>query len=654
MGGGNDGKVSALSRLLSTPVHYITKFQVRFVFVISLILCALCVGYRVHFSSVGIWASYMGRDGDIPGLISGEPKAIRSDEWMLGVPWILSQAHTNPAWSTENPAVGPGTSALLVGLPTNHWTALFRPAHWGFYFFDVERGFSWLWMWRSVVLFSALILLFMELNCGVLLSFAGAIWIFFSGFNQWWLASVSEMLAYWTLACLSVRKICLSQGWKRVFPWMIALSITAGGFGLCLYPPFQVPLAYLGVALLPFLTKRHPDSSPLSGLAVFSRFASVSLAVALSLTAVVFFLLDNAETVSVMEKTIYPGRRISLGGDLSIWRYVAGFFENNYSQHVFPPIAGNISEASSFILLWPLSLLLIPFIKERRQIIWFIPLIAYLVLSTLWGFFGVSESVATITGWSFVPTGRAFLGWGVGGAFLVVLAARERSLIPKWAQLALVAVAGSVFFWCAWIFPQSFPVGLAQGDLYLSATLLTVAVLGLVYRAPWALLITIFFLCAYPHSRVNPVMSGLKVITSESLVSAVKRFDPNREGRWGVFGSVVHAQLVKITGRDVINGSQYVPDLAALKALDPQGESSHVYNRYAHVTFTVAPEGTAPTFSLIAPDSWELKVDPCHPRFVDFEVRYLVWTNYQSSRRFSCYERVFVGRDFGIYKRVSD
>jgi hypothetical protein len=145
-------------------------------------------------------------------------------------------------------------------------------------------------------------------------------------------------------------------------------------------------------------------------------------------------------------------------------------------------------------------------------------------------------------------------------------------------------------------------------------------------------------------------MRGLAVITEEPLVSAVKRFDPNREGRWAVFGSVVHAQLVKITGRDVVNGSQYVPDMKAFTRLDPEGSATEIYNRYAHIGFTIAPEGTAPTFNLIAADTWELKVDPCHPRFIDFGVRYLVWANYQSSRRFECYERVFVGKDFAVYK----
>ncbi len=629
-----------LLSFLSTPS--------RIVLAVTLVLCALCIGFKIHFSSVGAWASYMGRSGEVPGLIYGEPKPIRSDEWLLGVPWLLSQAHTNPSWATNNPSVGPDTSALLVGLPTSHWTAFFRPAHWGFYIFDVERGFSWFWMWRTVILFSALVLLLIELNSGLIMgALAGAIWIFFSGFVQWWLASVAEMLAYWTLACVAVRYISVSTSYRQLILWSLALLIMCGGFGLSLYPPFQVPLAYLGLALLPFLTRGLLSSN---GPRPLARFASVAVVVSLAMAAVVSFLLDNSEAVSAMAQTVYPGRRVSLGGDLSLWRLVSGFFERNYTQYIFPPVAGNISEASSFVFLWPVSLVLLLFIKDRRELMRFLPIALYLVFLTLWGMFGIPESVAAISGWSFVPTSRALIGWGVGGVVLCVLMMRPQLVLSKLILVVFFLVASAGILWCVTAFPERFPVAIAEAELYYSASLLIASVAALIFRSGWLLALSVFALCAWPHSQVNPIMHGLAVITEEPLVSAVKRFDPNREGRWAVFGSVVHAQLVKITGRDVVNGSQYVPDMKAFTRLDPEGRATEIYNRYAHIGFTIAPEGTAPTFNLIAADTWELKVDPCHPRFIDFGVRYLVWANYQSSRRFECYERVFVGKDFAVYK----
>jgi hypothetical protein len=567
---------------------------------------------------------------------------------MLGLPWLFSQAQTNPSWSIENPSVGPATSALLVGLPTNHWSAALRPSHWGFYFLDFERGFSWLWMWRSVVPCVALMVLILELTGGSFAcAVAGMAWIFFSGFVQWWLASVAELIAYWTMACVSLRYVFIARSRGMVVAAAMSLLIAAGGFGLSLYPPFQVPLAYLGVALLPYLLR---GCFATQGPSILFRIALLGISVALGMGALVAFIGDNAAAIATMEHTSYPGRRISLGGDLSWWRFISGWFENNYTYEVFPALAGNISEASSYILIWPLVLVLVPFFKARGDILRCAPLLAYLVLTLLWGFYGISESAATRTGWSFVPTSRALIGWGIGGALLCILTLRIPSRMHWALGFAYSVAIAALVFWCASEFPVRFPSVISQDSFYWAALLISLAGVAVVFRLAWLLAVVMVCVCLVPHSQVNPVMRGLGGISDVPLIKAVKRFDPQREGRWAVFGSAVVAQLVKVSGRNVVNGSQYIPDLQALHALDPQQQSLEVYNRYALVAFTLAPSGTPPTFQLLAPDTWELQVDPCDEKFRNYGARYIVWLNYASDRRFECYERIFVGADFAIYK----
>lgn len=633
-------KNSWMRGFTASPQHVVIGIGCA-VFILGLV-------FKIHFSSIGMWNSYLHRKTQIEGLVYGTPQAIRSDEWMLGVPWLLSQAKANPPWTPENPAVGPGTSALLVGLPTSHWSALLRPAHWGFYLFDIERGFSWLWMWRSVVPCVALLVLVLELTGGsYLLAITATAWIFFSGFVQWWLASVAEMLAYWTLACLSLRYIFVSTGTRNVLAAATGLLLSAGGFGLSLYPPFQVPLAYLGVALTPFLLR---GAGSQTNPKVWRRLLILCGPVCLGFGALWIFMKENAAAIAIMGNTVYPGHRVSLGGDLSLWRFISGLFESTYTYTLFPPIAGNICEASSFLFLWPITLLLVPFFTKRGEIVRFVPLIVYLVLFVLWGVFGISESVALVTGLSFVPTTRAFLGWGVGGALLSVLVMCQPTRISR--RLGSCYVAGIIIglIWCATEFSTRFPTAIPLEQFYRAVAAITVAVIALVFRRSWLLAGACIVLCVVPHSQVNPMMRGLDTIVKDPLVRAVARFDPQREGRWAVFGSAVLAQLVKVSGRSVINGSQYMPDIPALRKLDPEQNHLGVYNRYALVAFTVAPEGTPPLFNLLAPDTWELQVDPCHEKFRDFGVRYMVWSHYSSQRRFSCYERVYVGADFAIYK----
>lgn len=635
------------SRILSSTL-WLKGSPRGFVFGLTLIVSVVCIYEKVHFSSVGVWASHLRPRAAIPGAIYGTPRAIRSDEWLLGVPWQLSQGATNPPWATNNPSVGPGTAALLVGLPTRHWTAVFRPAHWGFYLLDLERGFSWMWIWRSVVLFSALLILFLELCPGSFAcSLAGAFWIFFAAFTQWWLASVAEMLAYFALACVSLRYVCIGAGVLTVVTASAGLLLTAVGFGLCLYPPFQVPLVYLGVALLPFLMQGMLAAP---GPSVWLRVGLLGAVPLAAVAVLMVFIVDNAAVVELMAQTVYPGKRVSLGAELSLWRYVAGLFERSYTHDVFAPIAGNVCEASTFIMLWPLALLMLPLMSERREHLRCIPLVLYLVLTSLWGLFGIPEALALASGWSFVPTGRALIGWGLGGAVLSVVVMHRANRAPILLRWIYILCTALLVFLCVGAHQTRFPSGIPLAELRYTAIWVSMAVAALILRLPWGLVTALFVLCVFPHSQVNPVMRGLSVISDVPLLQAIKRFDPSREGRWAVFGSLLHAQLAKTTGRNVVNGSQYVPDLEALKTLDPQGAYTDIYNRYAHTVFSVAPAGTPPTFTLLAPDTWELKVDPCDRHFQDFGVRYLVWQDYTSARSFECYERIFVGKDFAIYK----
>lgn len=651
MASGYAGRVRWVKAATRALVQRGCATPVRCVCTVGAVLFVLCVAYRINFSSVAAWNSYLRGNANFSELLYGAPRIIRSDEWLVGLPWLLSQAHTNPPWSIDNPSVGSATSALLVGLPTNHWSAVLRPSHWGFYFLDFERGFSWLWMWRTVVPCVALMVLILELTGGsIACAVAGMAWIFFSGFVQWWSACVTELIAYWTIACISLRYIFQARTRVSVVGAAITLLIAAGGFGLSLYPPFQVPLAYLGIALLPFLLRGLCDTK---GPSIWFRGTVLGVSVALGIAVLVLFFGDNVAAIATMEGTSYPGRRVSLGGDLSLWRFVSGWFESNYSHDVFPAIAGNMSEASSYILIWPIVLLLVPFFKSWGDIARFLPLLVYLVATLLWGFYGVSETTAIWTGWSYVPTNRALIGWGIGGALACILAVQPQTRLSLVVRGVYSGAIALVVFWCASQFPIQFPSAISQESFYVAALLISTAAVAIIFRRSWLLAAVMVVLCIVPHSQVNPVMRGLKGITDVPLIRAVKRFDPQREGRWAVFGSAAVAQLVKVTGRDVVNGTQYLPDLDALRALDPQQQHLEVYNRYALVAFTLAPAGTRPTFRLLAPDTWELEVDPCDEHFQRFGARYIVWDQYSSKRVFQCYERIFVGADFAIYKSKS-
>jgi hypothetical protein len=230
-------------------------------------------------------------------------------------------------------------------------------------------------------------------------------------------------------------------------------------------------------------------------------------------------------------------------------------------------------------------------------------------------------------------------------------------LAPFSWRLLSALVFTALLIWCTISFAARFSSnGLTSADYYEQAVWVALALVALIFSLKELFLAVVLVVCVVPHYNVNPLNRGFKAVTSGRLVRAVKRFDPGRSWRWAVFGSIHDAQLVKVSGRVVVNGSQYLPALADLKQLDPSGSFKDVYNRYAHVAFSFvsadAPPGeTAPSFRLLAPDTYEVVIDPCHKAFKDFGVQYIVWSGYSPSRSFECYERIFVGDDFAIFKR---
>lgn len=620
----------------------------RTICIIALLIFFVGVAGKFHFSSVGMWNTYLDGHEKIPGLLAGTPKFIRSDEWRLEVPWLLSQYNAEPKWPTRNPSVGAETSALLVGLPTNHWSEIFRPAHWGFFLFDFDRGYSWLWMFRTVVLFFSLLLLCAQISAGSLvLGLIGAIWIFYSSFVQWWFASVAELLAYFSLGCLSLRMVFHAHSRWQLGVAVACFLLFGVAFSLLIYPPFQVPLLYLGVALLPLLVWGSGQHSWRSWVV---RCLCIGLATPLVAGIVGAFLFDNREAVQLMSGTLYPGRRVSHGGEVTVVRYFSGFFDLFFRQDFFPSGFGNMSEASSFIVLWPLALLRLRGCSVAGERWRCMPLLAYLILATGWGVAGIPGWLANISGWALVPSARGNLVWGLGGVFFCVAIMGRASSPSRRTAVVLSCVCVVAIGAFTAFYRHKADIQLLPWQFLYAGVLGVLLAMAVVLKRHLLALVTLIAACVIPNYLINPLMRGVSVLTDSTLIQAVKRFDKQKQGTWIVVGEPYYAQVVKASGRRVINGTQYTPNLPMWRSIDPQGDSVGIYNRYAHIGVRFGQEGAPPLFSMTVPDAWQLRVDPCRGDLAVMGVTHLVWMDYDAAARFSCLERVYVEKNIAVYK----
>ncbi|HEX5034614.1 MAG TPA: hypothetical protein VFW62_09050, partial [bacterium] len=116
------------------------------------------LGFRLHGYSLMAWRNII--DGSPAKEIWwGQAQSIRSDDFLVALPWALSQSAQNPSFSRMNPSIGYGQDMIALGVPKIHWTALFRPTSWGFFLGD-DFGLAWNWTFRWLFQLFVLFLLF--------------------------------------------------------------------------------------------------------------------------------------------------------------------------------------------------------------------------------------------------------------------------------------------------------------------------------------------------------------------------------------------------------------------------------------------------------------------------------------------------------------
>ena len=143
---------------------------------------------KINGSSVDNWNTLLGK-AKSTNVILGQARPVRSDEWMVATPLMLSQAKQVPRFPLHNESVGAANTPLLFNLPVSSLAAFFRPQYWGFFIFDFETAFSLYWNLKTIGLFLSFFLLLLLLTANNFwLSIFGSLWLLYSAFMQWWLS----------------------------------------------------------------------------------------------------------------------------------------------------------------------------------------------------------------------------------------------------------------------------------------------------------------------------------------------------------------------------------------------------------------------------------------------------------------------------------
>ena len=604
----------------------------KYRFVLSFLLLIMLVSFKISGSSMGCWKLFLG-DGE-SGIRLGEPRVWRSDEWGTLTPLCFRQQYnTLGAYNRYSQTLGSilTDNMLVYGQPSWDILTLFRPFYWGYLFFGSERGLSWFWCSRLIVLFLSWFELGMLITDGQKkLSVMLSVCVSFAPFLQWWFAinGLVEMLIYGACFVLGSNYLVSHAFNPRKIAVAVGMAVCAVGYVLTFYPTWMVPVAwgfvplFLWVIIWKFNRKvlRRVDVMP--WLLIF-----VITAAGLTILAVTSWDVITAELNSV-----YPGNAPSSSGGTGLWWMM------KYPISLVSRFSMNelIVENSSIICFAPAGFILALWviIKEKKKDPLLILLLGMNLFLAWYYCVGIPKWLAKMLLLSFVNSNR---GPQVLGFLRLTLFARAVALKEKapkrWLAALAAVISSAVPMRLALGFTKYEPGGLRY-EYFDTAEKIVVV---------WAILAVVFYLLYRARKSkytmavlgvctvvlassiwINPVAKGVPEITKSETMQQIRdlvKEDP--KAIWLVVDMAYPAtNIPAMAGADCLNTTQTYPQKTRWEMLDKEGEYEDIYNRYCHIRASL---GSKTMLELVSTDYVEVILSP--EDLKKLNIRYIVSTN---------------------------
>ena len=604
----------------------------KYRFVLSFLLLIMLVSFKISGSSMGCWKLFLG-DGE-SGIRLGEPRVWRSDEWGTLTPLCFRQQYnTLGAYNRYSQTLGSilTDNMLVYGQPSWDILTLFRPFYWGYLFFGSERGLSWFWCSRLIVLFLSWFELGMLITDGQKkLSVMLSVCVSFAPFLQWWFAinGLVEMLIYGACFVLGSNYLVSRAFNPRKIAVAVGMAVCAVGYVLTFYPTWMVPVAwsfvplFLWVVIWKFNRKvlRRVDVVP--WLLIF-----VITAAGLTVLAVTSWDVIKAELNSV-----YPGNAPSSSGGTGLWWMM------KYPISLVSRFSMNelIVENSSIICFAPAGFILALWviIKEKKKDPLLILLLGMNLFLAWYYCVGIPKWLAKILLLSFVNSNRGPQVLGFLRLTLFVRAVALKEKAPKrWLAVLAAVISSAVPMRLALGFTKYEPGGLRYEYFDTAEKIVVVwaiiaVVFYLLYRARKSkYTMAVLGVCTVVLASsiwINPVAKGVPEITKSETMQQIRdlvKEDP--QAIWLVVDMAYPAtNIPAMAGADCLNTTQTYPQKTRWEMLDQEGECEDIYNRYCHIRASL---GSKTMLELVSTDYVEVTLSP--EDLKKLNIRYIVSTN---------------------------
>lgn len=598
---------------------------------IALVFFVVLLTLGISGTSSGMnW--YFIHGGPDPRLLSGLPRTIRSDEWMVQQSWVVSQ------WIQGFPISNvhfPGGIDMTVfnDLPVWDWSTIFRPHTWGYLVLGIANGIAWYWWFPALAVFvSGYLLVVSLLPRNIVLGILLPVITLLSPFVQWWYQPTTLWAFAWTYTAITCFLWVIKSSSKKIrLICSVIFAYISILFAFEIYVPFIVPAILIfvstGIGILLEVPKEQLNvKQRITNLA--RKIMPLVISASAALVIISFWVFTRLNTLQLILNTVYPGQRnIATGQGLfdpnaNYVSLFSGIWSNALKGTDLPTVLGtNPSEASSslpiVVLMIPVSVGLVAYVYLKfNKIDW--PLFLNLTVTVIFLAF------LYVPGWDFisklflldlVPPARLKIGLAIQIPITLVLIVRtlsaKNSRIQYWCAITTAVISLAVITPIVISFHEKPETWMQMGSVWKLALPLFVIGLSifLIQKFRYLGLSLLFISSMLVSWGVNPIYVGTYNLYETKVAKTIDDINLTSPGIWVGIGGYSPDVLLTQSAVQSYSGVQNYPIYGIWNEIDPNHVFETKWNRLGHIRWDISQE----SFSIAnpQPDVIEVKWNPC-------------------------------------------
>ncbi len=563
---------------------------------IATLVFIICLLFKLHMSSIGCY-HYLFKNQATKveaTTILGMSRSIRSDEYMVHTPYYFSQYYNDYKKNSKQMSLSGQDMIIGYNSPVKDISLLAKPLTWGYVLLGNEYGLSWYFSLKIIllVLISYEFVMILTKN-NKKVSVMGALLISYSPAIQWWLVPHMADVFLWsmTLCVIAYHFFTTNKRWLKNLLTILA-PLVLSVFVLALFPSCQIPLGIIALCLFIGALVRDKEQISFEKRDVFR----IIYIVVISAIILSYSLLTSLDAIKLLYNTVYPGKRISLGGN-----YTFRSLFTNLTTLFLPYKESNVlnnCEVSDFIHIVVPCIIIFPLLykklkekKESNLIIGIIIFIA-LVIEMIFMLIGFNELLAKLTLFSYINRMELIYGFTASlfSLWTIAILWKYKSILSMKAKVISILIF--IIGYTLTITKQN--VEYLPFYIYLVEILAFSVFVFLIYQGKQKNSIIILFLILLVSSfTINPIAYGTSSITDYKLIPVVKKTITKKKEYVLATNSLQMQSLLLANGIKTINAVNFYPDLKKWDLIDSKGKYTDVYNRYYHTEVRLTNEKTS-------------------------------------------------------------